>query len=438
MSKIATEVLIVVLLIAVNGLFSMAEIAVVSARKTRLQQQADEGNRNAQTALALANAPNQFLAMIQVGITLVGILAGAFGGATIAEWLEGALQKFPTLAPYAEAIGVAVVVLTITYLTLVFGELVPKRLGLSNPEGVAGRFAPYMRILSRLASPLVRILGFSTDLVLRLFRVSPGEEVPVSEEEIKLLLRQGTGAGVFEPAEEQMVGQVFRLTDATLKVLMTPRGEVIWLDPDDPAEETRRTIVTHGRSCFPVARGDLDHVLGTVSAKALLANGLAGRPLDLSAHLRPALFLPESITALEAVEQMKRNRAETVLVIDEYGGVEGLVTADDILRAIVGDVPVPGKTFESEAIHQSDGSWLLDGRLPVDDVKRLLSIDSLPHEDEDQVETLGGLVMLCLERIPSVGDSFDCGGWRFEVTEMERHRVAHVQAVPRPNKQEQP
>jgi putative hemolysin len=428
MSGIAIEIIILVVLILANGLFAMSEIAVVSARKTRLQQQAEEGNKRAQVALELANAPNQFLATVQIGITLVGIMAGAFGGATIAEELGGVLEQVPLLAPYGDAIGVGVVVVTITYFSLVIGELVPKRLGLNNAERVAARLAPFMRTLSRLASPLVRLLSLSTDLALRLLRVRPEQEIPVSEEEIKLLLQQGTRAGAFEPAEQEMVEHVFRLADATVEALMTPRPEVVWLDLDDPAEETRRAVATGGYSRFPVARGDLDHVLGMVYAKDLLADSLDGRPFDLEATLRPALYLPETITPLEAVEQLKVNRTDAALVIDEYGGFEGLLTVEDILEAIVGDIPEPGEIVESEAVQREDGSWLLDGMLPVDEVKDLLKIDSLPYEGS-QYQTLGGLVMLCLERIPSAGDHFRCCGWRFEVVDMDRFRVDKVLAV---------
>jgi len=428
MSRIAIEILIVVLLILVNGLFAMAEIAVVSARKTRLQQQAQEGDKKAQAALELANAPNQFLATIQIGITLVGIVAGAFGGATIAEELAKVLQQVPVLAPYGEAIGVAVVVLAITYLTLVVGELVPKRLGLNNPERVAARLAPFMRTLSRLASPLVRSLSLSTDLVVRLLRVQPGQEVAVSEEEISLLLEHGTRAGVFEPGEQEMVEQVFHLGDVPIKAIMTPRMDVVWLDLDDPAEEVRSVVAKAGHSRYPVARGDLDHMLGLIYAKDLLAAGLEGRPLDLEAILRPALFMPETVTALEAVERLKENHTDAALVVDEYGGLEGLLTVDDILRAIVGDISAPGGAAEPGAVQRQDGSWLLDGMLPAEKVKELLGVDSLPHEGSDY-HTLGGLAMLCLERIPSPGDRFECCGWQLEVVDMDGRRVDKILAV---------
>jgi putative hemolysin len=285
-----------------------------------------------------------------------------------------------------------------------------------------------MQTLSHLASPFVRFLGLSTDLVLRLLRVQPEQETPVSEEEIKLLLQQGTRAGAFEPAEQEMVEHVFRLGEAKVEAFMTPRTEVVWLNLDDPAEDTRRVVATGGHSRFPVARGDLDHVQGMVYATDLLADGLEGRPFDLEANLHPALFLPESITALEAVEQFKANHTDVALVIDEFSGFEGLLTIEDILEAIVGDIQAPGELLEPEAVQREDGSWLLDGMLLVEEVKDLLQMDSLPHEGS-QYQTLGGLVMLCLGRIPSTGDHFHCCGWRFEVVDMDRLRVDKVLAI---------
>jgi putative hemolysin len=426
---VTIEILILALLILVNGFFAMSEIAVVSARKTRLQQQAEEGNKRALAALQLANAPDQFLATIQIGITLVGILAGAFGGATVARELAGALEPFPLLAPYRGAISVGVVVVTITYLSLVFGELVPKRLALNSAEHVAAGVAPLMAGLSRLAALPVRLLSLSTGLVLRLLRATPEPEAPISEEEIKLLLRHGTQAGVFEPGEQEMVEQVFRLDDVTLSALMTPRPEVIWIDLDAPAEETRRLVATAGHLRFPVARGDLDQALGLVYTKDLLAYSLEGQPLDLAAALRPPLFLPESISALEAVQRLKEAPADAALVINEHGGVEGLITVTDVLKPIVGPIAEAGRGLESLTVQGTDGSWLLDGTLPVGQVQEILKLEALPEEGKSHYQTLGGLVLLCLGRIPAAGDHFSCCGWRFEVIAMDGRRVDKVRAL---------
>ncbi len=428
MSSIAFELTVIAVLILANGLFAMSEIAVVSARKTRLQQQAEEGNKRAQAALELANAPNQFLATIQIGISLVGVLAGAFGGATIAGTLSDALEGVALLAPYSDAIGVAVVVLAITYLSLVIGELVPKRLGLNNAERVAATVAPSMRGLSRLASPIVRLLDGSTNLVLRVLRIRKEEAEPVSEEEIKLMMRHGTQVGVFEPEEHEMVMQVFRLADQTINAVMTPRPEVVWLDLDDPIDESRQLIASSGYSRFPVARSDLDHVIGLLYVQDLLATAIAGTPLELEGMVRPALFLPESVTALEAVERLKESRNDAALVIDEYGGFQGLLTTYDILEAIVGDLPAAGEAPDSEAVQREDGSWLLDGMLVVDELRDLLHLSELPYGGKAHYQTLGGLVMVALGRIPSPGDHFHCCGWRFEVLDMDGHRVDKILA----------
>lgn len=430
MNTIAFELSILALLILANGLFAMSEIAVVSARKTRLQQQAEEGDRRARVALDLANAPNQFLATIQIGISLVGVLAGAFGGATVAGKLSDALDDVPSLAPYSDTLSVGVVVLAITYLSLVIGELVPKRLGLNNAERVAAAVAPAMRGLSRLASPIVRLLDLSTSLVLRLLRVRTEEEEPVSEEEIKLMMRQGTEVGVFEPEEHEMVMQVFRLADQTINAIMTPRPEVIWLDLEDPPQETLQLIGSGGHSRFPVARGDLDHVIGLVYAQDLLARAIAGAPLNVEELVRPALFLPERVIALEAVARLRETRSDAALVIDEYGGFQGLLTTYDILEAIVGDLPAAGEEIESEAVLREDGSWLLDGMLPVDELREVLALAQLPYESKAHYQTLGGLVMVALGRVPNAGDRFDCCGWRFEVLDMDGHRVDKVLATP--------
>jgi putative hemolysin len=426
MTSIVLEVAIIIALILLNGVLAMSEIAIVSARKTWLQRRAEEGGRGAQAALRLSNAPTQFLATVQIGISLVGVLAGAFGGATLAEQISFGLEQVPLLAPYAEAIGVAAVVLVVTYLSLVLGELVPKRLGLSNAEQVASTLGPAMGTLSRITAPLVRLLSLSTDLVLRLLGSQPGGQEPVTEEEIQLMIEEGTEVGVFEPGEQELVAHVFRLADAPLEALMMPRTEVVWVDAADPPEELKERIATGGHSRYPVARDDLDNTIGMLYARDLLTQCLAGQTLDLEAAVRPAVFLPETITALEAVEQMKQTRTDVALVIDEYGGVTGLVTADDVLEALVGEIDVPGEPLEPAATQRADGTWLLDGLLSVDEVKETLDIKELPFEDKVRYQTLGGLVLLSLGRIPTEGDRFACCNWRFEVVDMDGMRVDKV------------
>jgi putative hemolysin len=308
---------------------------------------------------------------------------------------------------------------------------VPKRLALNNPERIAAAVAVPMRALSRLAAPVVALLGASTDLVLRVLRARPSTEAPVTEEEVKILIEQGTRAGVFEAAEQEIVGSVFRLGDRRVSSLMTPRPDIVWLDLDQPPANLRRAIIESEHSRFPVCRGSLDAVVGVALAKDILAHDLAGEPLDLEALARPALFVPETMPAFRALETFKQSGAQLALVIDEYGGLEGLVTVIDILEAIVGDIPSPADLADPSALRRADGSWLVDGALPIEDVKELLEIRTLPEEDAGDYHTLGGLMMRQLGRIPSVGDHFEWERSCFEVVDMDGNRVDKVLVTPR-------
>jgi putative hemolysin len=426
------EMLVIFLLLLLNGIFAMSEIAVVSARKTRLQQWAREGNSKAQAALELANAPNQFLSTIQVGITLVGIFAGAYGGATLSEALASALEKVPLLAPYSRAVSLALVVIGITYLSLIVGELVPKRLALNSPERLASSLAGPMRALSRLASPVVHLLSVSTELVLRLLRIQPSEEPPITEEEIRALIKQATQAGMFEEAEQEMVERVFRLGDRRVSAVMTPRTEIVWLDVNAEPAEIRQQITESVHSRFLVADGSLDHVLGVVQAKDLLAHALSDHSFHLTTALQQPLYVPESMRALRVLELFKQSPTHIALVVDEYGSIEGLVTPNDILEAIVGDLPVAGELIEPLAVQREDGSWLLDGMLSIDELKELLQLGPLPGEDQGVYQTLAGFVMMQLGRIPAVADHFEWEGRRFEVMDMDGNRIDKVLATPTP------
>jgi putative hemolysin len=423
MTSIAVETVIILLLILTNGFLALAELAIVSARKARLQQRANEGDMGASAALELSNDPDGFLATVQIGITLVGVLAGAFGGATIAKELASALASIPFLARYAEAISVGLVVLTITYLTLVLGELTPKRIALLNPVQTASAIAPLMRTLSRIATPIAHFLSLSAKVVLRILGMQATDEPAVTEEEIKIMIEQGTRMGVFDPVEEEMVDHIFRLADRRVSTLQTPRTEIVWLDVDDGAEEIERKITTSGRSRLPVAEGSLDNVLGLALAKDLLAQSLEGKPLDPKSVLRPAPFVPESMRALDVLDRFREGRAKIALVVGEHGGLQGLVTTADILEAIVGDIPGLGEEDEPEAVERADGSWLLDGMLPLDEFQELLQIEEMPAEG---VDTLGGFVMRRLDRIPSTGDEFEWRGLRFEVVDMDKRRVDKI------------
>jgi len=425
MGGMAVEILFIILLLIANGVFAMSEIAVVSSRRARLQQRA-ERDAGARAALDLAGAPDRFLSTVQIGITLIGILAGAFGGATISAHLVGYFERIPALARYSEAVSLGLVVLVITYLSLVVGELVPKRLGLNNPEGIAARIARPMQFLSRLAWPAVRVLSVSSNFLLRLLRAKPADEPPITEEEVKLLIGQGTEAGVFEETEQDLVENIFRLADQKIPALMTPRLDVVWLDVSSPLEEIRRQIINSSYSRMPVCQGTLDNILGVVKAKDLLSRVLAGEPLDLRAALRQPLYVPETRTALQLLELFKQSSTHIAIVVDEHGALEGLVTMNDVLEAIVGDLPAPGGQIESYAVQREDGSWLLDGRMPVSDFKEMFALDQLPREEGGGYHTLGGFVMTYLGRLPSASDHFIWDDLRVEVLDMDRRRVDKV------------
>jgi putative hemolysin len=427
MSGILFEILLIFFLLMINGIFAMSEIAVISARKTRLQQLADEGSTNASAALELAGAPDRFLSTVQIGITLIGILAGAFGGATLAEEIEPWFGTIPALAQYSEAISVAVVVLFTTYLSLVIGELVPKRLALLQPERIASTMAPAMRSLSRLASPAVRLLSASTNGVLRLLGVRASIEQPVTEEEIKSLVAQGAQAGMIEEAERDIVESVFRLGDRRVDQLMTPRTAVVWLDVNDPTESTEQEIIISNHSRFPVCDGELDDVLGVVLGKDLLVRKLQGEPLDLRPLLQRPLMVPESLPALRLLERFKQTGMHLALIIDEYGGVEGLVTINDILEAIVGDVPDLYEPEEPMAVQREDGSWLFDGLIPINDFEEIVDVDTFA--DEGDFLTLGGFILAHVGRIPTAGEHFVWNQLRIEVMDMDGHRVDKVLVV---------
>lgn len=422
------EILLIFVLFMINGLLATSEIALLSARKARLQAYLDEGSKGAAAALKLAENPSRLLATVQIGITLVGIITGAVGGATLSDPLAHVLAQVAFLAPFSKTIAVIIVVMAITYFSLVLGELIPKRLALSNPERIAVQMARPMLALAWLMAPLVRFLGFSTDSGLRLMGIDPRTVPAVTEEEVKVLLQQGTQEGIFEAAEQDMVEGVFRLSDRMVSALLTPRTEIIWLDLDEPYTEMLRKVVESNHSRFPVSRGSLDNVLGILEAKDLIVRHTQPGQVDVQTLLRPASFIPESTPALEALELLKNNRDHLALVIDEYGGLLGMVTLVDILGSIVGEISSAGKLQEPPLVRRPDGSFLVDGLYQVDELKEVLELDELPEEDRIGYQTVGGLMMSQLGAIPVSGQSFDWKGWRFEVLDMDGRRVDKVLA----------
>lgn len=430
MATYSIEIVIILILIAGNGALALSELAIASARKSRLEDMAKKGSRGARTALELSNDPNRFLSTVQIGITLIGTLAGAFGGATIAraldDWLE---ESIPALALYSEAIGLGVVVLCIAFLTLIFGELVPKRIALGHPERISAFVASPIRLLSLLAMPVVHILSFTTNFVLAVLRIRPAEHLPVTEEEITILIKQGMHAGVFEEAEHEIVRRVFRLGDRRAVALMTPRSEVVWIDVADPPEEVQRKITASPHSRFPVCEGNIDNVLGVVHVKDMLTQGFAGRSFDIRGLLILPLFIFEGTRGLKVLDMFKNTRTHIAIVLDEYGSVEGLLTLNDILEAIVGDLPGPDESEESRAVQRPDGSWLVDGYLSMDDFREILDLPDLPKGD---YHTLAGFVITQLGHIPKTAERFDWEGMTFEVVDMDANRVDKILVTPSP------
>ncbi len=425
MDNIGLQVSLILLLVVANGIFSMAEMAVVSSRKARLRQRAEEGSKGAQVALELATNPRDFLSTVQVGITTIGTLAGAFGGATIADKLSIYLKQFPQVATYSDSISITVVVLIITYLSLIIGELVPKNLALSNAEGIATVLSPPMRWLARAGAPAVSFLTFSTQLVMKLLPFRQSNEAPVTEDEIRVLIAQGTEHGTFEEAEQDMVEGVFRLGDRRVVDLMQPRGKVVWLDIASPWETNREVIQQATHSRFPVVDGDLDGVIGIVHVKELFMALETGRPLDLRALSTAPMMIPETTPALDVLERFQESGEQMALVVDEHGGIDGMVTLTDLMQAVLGDLRGPGEGVRSRITRMADGTWQVDGAMPISDVKEALEWQEVPGE-EDGFTTLGGLVLAHLHRIPTAGDHFTIDGWKFEVTAMEGNRVDRV------------
>lgn len=418
--SVGNEIVMILVLILVNAVLAMSEAALVASRKARLQQKAGEGDKSSALALKLIEDPNTFLSTTQIGITLIGVLAGAVGGATIAEALAAVIQKIPYLSPYSESIGLGVVVLTITILSLWLGELVPKRLGLHSPERIARVVAGPMFFLSRVFSPLIKLMSAATNFILRAMGMKASSEPPITEEELQMLISQGTQAGVFDEAEQDMVEGIFSLSDQRVYSLMTPRTEIVWLDIDDSIDDIRTKIAESDYSRFPVRQDSLETILGIVKSRDLLVQSLSGNEISLKDQLKPAFFIPETMFASRALEIFKEKGTELLLVIDEFGGVQGLITINDILEEIVGEI----ENEEPQATQRQDGSWLLDGMLEVDEFKEIFNLDALPHEDE--YETLSGFMMVSLGRLPLAADRFEWHDLRFEVMDMDGRRVDKV------------
>jgi putative hemolysin len=430
------EVLIVLALVVLNGYFAMSELAIVSARPARLDALARKGRRGARLALALARDPGRMLSTVQIGITLVGIVAGAFGAAALAGPLAELLAGLPVVGPFSAELAYVLVVLAITYLSLVIGELVPKRLALRAPERIAALVAPVIDLLSRISTPAVWLLETSSHLVLRLLGSEARPRDGVTEEEVRTLIAEGTRTGVFHKVEQEMIGRVLRLADRPVRAIMTPRVELVWLDVEDEPAKVARIIQESGHSRFVVGKGSLDDVLGVVHVRRLLDACLAGQPLDVSAALRPMLVVHDGMPVLRALEALRQARVSMALVVDEYGEVEGVVTVEDVLEAVVGDMPERRLGEEPVIVEREDGSLLMDGMLAIDELKLALGFETLP--DEKVYHTLAGFILAQLGRVPEEGQSVAYGGWRFEVVDMDGRRIDKVLARRSATRADQP
>jgi putative hemolysin len=422
----ALEILIILLLVLLNGAFAMSELAIVSSRRSRLMAMQKRGVRGADTALALADDPKRFLPTVQVGITMVGIIAGAFGGARLSGTVAHALEMLPFPVPFVQEVSFALVVLVITYLSLILGELVPKQLALREPEKIAILVARPLALLARLTAPMVWLLGASSALVLRFFGPAPTSDQSVTEEEVKAVVAEGAQAGALETEERHMIERVLRLGDKPVRALMTPRNDIAWLDRNEPLENLPERLRASHVTRFIVADGRVDNVVGVVAAKDLLDQLLAGGPMSLDAALRQPLVLPDTLTALDALERLRGDPLGMALVLDEYGSFEGMVTASDLLEAIIGELG-PSEAMPSEAaVLRFDGSLLLDGSMPSDELRARLDLPEMPGAGT--YHTVAGLMLALLQRVPREGDRIVWAGWRFEVVDMDGRRVDKVLA----------
>lgn len=422
MSGIVTELVIIAVLLVVNGIFAMSELAIVAAKRVRLERQAERGDAGAAAALALAANPSEFLSTVQVGITLVGVIASAYGGATIAEQLSARFQTIDWLAPRAEAAALTVVVAGITYLSVIVGELVPKRIALGNPERVASFVARPMSLLSRIGYPLVRLLTLSSQLVLRVFGIKGLPAPGLTEEEIHAVIEQGAETGVVPAMEHAIVENVFRLGDRAVSAIMTPRLDVEWVDATASLDEIRAASVK--REWVLVCNGDLEHTVGSIHASDLLAQCLAGQPLSLQSNLREALFIPMSTPVFRLLEMFQQPNYDVAMIIDEYGGVAGVATRDDIIAGVLGKAAAPVET--PVIVQNSDGSWTADGDMDMRDIEATLDLPHLDTEPRRGYRTIGGFILSHLGRVPQVGDQLRAGMATFSVETMDGRRIDKV------------
>ena len=428
MSEVVTEIILLFVLILINGLFSMAEMAVVSSRRARLQASLEDGDQRAKTVLDLLDNPNDFFSTIQIAITLIGVITGAVGAQTFSHYLVDVLVKVPFLKGIAQPLSVLLISSLITYFSLVIGELIPKRIATNNPEKIAMTMCGPIRVLSKIFLPVVRILSFSTDLGLKVIGIKEVEESAVSEDEIKVMIEQGKQDGVFEENEQDIVESVFRLSDQTVDALMTPRTELDWIDLEAPVEESLNEIADSTYHYFPLVRGNPDNVVGVISSKALLDAYIRGSDIDLEKIAEPPLFVPESKPALSLLDDLKASESNFAVVLDEYGGFSGMITPYDLLNELVGDVTNIGEepNDEEEVLVRDDGSWSFDGMIDIEEFKETIGVKELPDEARIGYQTLAGFILSQTGSIPAAGYSFDWTDFHFEIVDMDGLRIDRV------------
>lgn len=416
-----TEFFIILFLIILNGLFSMAEIALVSARKARLEAQASKGDEDAAKALKLANHPDTFLSTVQIGITLIGVLTGIFSGDKFKEPLANWLAGFPSLTAYSSTIATTIIVIIVTYLSLVLGELVPKRIGLSNPEGIAKSVAGPMRFAGWLTFPFIWLLSKSSNIIVKLMRIKANEN-QVTEEEIKAIISEGTEQGTIEEAEQEIIERVFHLSDRNITSLMTHRSDIEWIEGDKKVGEVRSLLQDMIHSVYPVCEDDIDHIKGVVSIKDLFA---ADADVTIFSIMKPAMYVPENNSAYQVLEKFKQTKIHQCFIVDEYGSVQGLMTLNDILEAIVGDIPQE-EDEAYEIIERADGSYLIDAQIPFYDFLSKFDKTEWMEKWEQDFNTLAGFIIHHLERIPKTGETLEWESFTFEIVDMDNHRIDKV------------
>ena len=428
MSEVVTEIILLFVLILINGMFSMAEMAVVSSRRARLQASLEDGDQRAKTVLDLLDNPNDFFSTIQIAITLIGVITGAVGAQTFSHYLVDVLVKVPFLKGVAQPLSVLLISSLITYFSLVIGELIPKRIATNNPEKIAMTMCGPIRVLSKIFLPVVRILSFSTETGLKIIGIKEVEESAVSEDEIKVMIEQGKQDGVFEENEQDIVESVFRLSDQTVDALMTPRTELDWIDLEAPVEESLKEIADSTYHYFPLVRGNPDNVVGVISSKALLDAYIRGSDIDLEKIAEPPLFVPESKPALSLLDDLKASESNFAVVLDEYGGFSGMITPYDLLNELVGDVTNIGEepNDEDEVLVRDDGSWSFDGMIDIEEFKETIGVKELPDEARIGYQTLAGFILSQTGSIPAAGYSFDWTDFHFEIVDMDGLRIDRV------------